>query len=133
MPSSETYQLTLIRDLLERLLGDTVARPDWYYAPPAGGIVDTNAVTIAPAVAADKRNFIRSVQVINQAAGVETEVVIRKGSGGPVIHRISAKEAGGGYAARFDPALHGDPGELLEVVALTDASETYFNAQGFIE
>jgi hypothetical protein len=133
MTSSETYQLTLIRDLLERLLGVTTARPDWYYAPPAGGIVDTTPVTIAPAPAADQRNFIVSVQVINQDASVETEVVIRKGSAGPVLHRISAKETGGGYAARFDPPLHGDPGELLEVVALTDSSELYFNAQGYVE
>ncbi len=133
MTAGTEYQLERIAKLLERQLGVNGARPSWYYAPPAGGIVDTSADTVAPDPGADKRNFLRSVQVINQAAAVETEVVVRAGSGGTVIHRISAKETGGGYTAVFDPPLQGDPGQLLEVVALTDASETYFNAQGYVE
>ena len=122
-------------DAIGRLVNLPFAPPEvtWQYAAAASGITNTTAVTIKAAAAAGIRNYITSIQVQNQG-GTGTEVAIRDGAAGPVIWRgfIDGDLIGGGPRDIVFPVpLKGSAATLLEVVCLTTATVTYFNAQGY--
>lgn len=123
---------------LATILGKQIVKLDavpdltWSYAAASGGIVNTTAVTIKAAGAAGVRNYLKSLNVVNGHATVSTEVLVRDGAAGTVLHRGWAQAAGGGYAVLFDPPLRGTAATLLEVVNVTTGSATYVNASGFV-
>ena len=104
---------------------------DWNFAASTGGIVNTTAVTIAPAVSG-QRNFVTALQIKNTSA-TATEVAIRDGAGGTVIWLTKAPASMiNADVVSFDTPIYGSRGNLLEVVCLTTGSATYVNAQGYI-
>lgn len=112
-------------DLITTVLGKQVvvlgAIPDntWSYAAAAGGLVTTTGVTVKAAGAAGVRNYVKSIQVINSHQTTSTEIVVRDGAAGTVIHRGWAQAAGGGYTATFDPPLRGSTATLVEIAEVT--------------
>lgn len=124
---------------LATLLGKLVVKLDalpgqtWQYAAAAGGLVTTSGVTAKAAGAAGVRNYVKSIDVINSHATISTEVVVRDGAGGTVIHRGWAQAAGGGYAKTFDPPLRGSTATLIEIAEVTATATTgvLVNLQGF--
>lgn len=117
--------------------GKTVTKPHsvygatWTYAAASGGITNTTAATLKAAAGSGVRNCLTGIQVINGSASVSTEVVVRDGAGGTVLHRGWAQVDGGGYAANFDVPICGTANTLLEAVPITTGSATYINAQGY--
>jgi hypothetical protein len=103
----------------------------WTYAAASGGITNTTAATMKTAAAAGVRNCVTGIQVINGHATVSTEVLVRDGAAGTVVHRGWAQAAGGGYAATFDVPICGTAATLMEVVPVTTGSAIYVNAQGY--
>lgn len=102
----------------------------WAYAAASGGIVDTADVAIK-AAHATYRNHLCSLQIINKDASAGTEVVVKDGS--TVIFRTWAAAVGitpGCY--RFKPPLVGTANTALNVACITNSSETYVNAQGYV-
>lgn len=119
--------------------GDLVAKPysipetDWTYA--AAGIVNTNvAVTIKAAAAAGLKNYLTGLDFTWEALTNATEVVIRDGAAGTVLHRwhIGAGAAGE-KSITFPTPLRGTAATLLEVCTLTasGAGALWVNAQGY--
>lgn len=121
------------------LLGKQIVYPwanpalSWVLAASAGGLVNTTGVTARGAAGSGNRNYVRSIQVINSHATISTEVVIRDGAAGSVMHRGWAQAAGGGYAVTFDPPLRGSANTLVEVAEVTATASTgvLVNVQGF--
>lgn len=113
------------------VIPDAVAGATWSYAAASGGITTTTGVTVKTAAGAGVRNYLKSIQVINGHATVDTDVQIRDGASGTVLHRGFAKAAGGGYAANFEPPLRGTANTLLEVACGTTGAAVYVNAQGY--
>jgi len=111
---------------------DAVPDLTWSYAAASGGLVNTTAVTVKASAGAGVRNYLKSVQVVNGHATVSTEVLIRDGAAGTVLHRGWAQAAGGGFACTFDPPLRGTAATLLEVVNVTTGSAVYVNASGYV-
>lgn len=124
-------------DLITTLTGKQVVQPyalpaeTWSYAAASGGITNTTGVTAKAAGAAGVRHYVTSAQVINGHATVSTDVQIRDGASGTVLHRGYAQAAGGGYAVKFDPPLRGTAATLIEVACGTTGSATYVNLQGY--
>lgn len=125
-------------DLITTLLGKIVQLPyalpgnTWNYAAASGGITNTTGVTAKAAAGAGVRNYVTMCQVINGHATVDTDVQIRDGASGTVLHRGFAKAAGGGYTCQFDPPLRGTANTLIEVACGTTGTATYVNLQGFV-
>lgn len=105
----------------------------WQYAAAAGGLVTTGGVTAKAAGAAGVRNYVTSIQVINSHPTISTEVAVKDGAAGTVIHRGWAQAGGGGYACRFDPPLRGTAATLIEIAEVTATASTgvLVNVQGF--
>lgn len=105
----------------------------WNYAPPAGGLVTTGGVTAKAAAGAGVRNYVKSIQVINSHQTISTEVLVRDGAAGTVLHRGWAQAAGGGYAAVFDPPLRGTANTLIEIAEVTQTATAgvLVNLQGY--
>lgn len=126
-----------VADLIATIDGKQVVKPHairastWTYAAASGGITNTTAATIKAAVASN-RACLTGIQVINGHATVSTEVLVRDGAAGTVLHRGFAQAAGGGYAANFDVPICGTANTLMEVVPVTTGSAIYVNAQGYI-
>lgn len=124
---------------LATILGKLVVKLDalpgqtWQYAAAAGGLVTTSGVTAKAAGAAGVRNYVKSIDVINSHATISTEVVVRDGAAGTVIHRGWAQAGGGGYAKTFDPPLRGSTATLVEIAEVTATATTgvLVNLQGF--
>jgi hypothetical protein len=112
------------------VIQDAPAADTWSYAAASGGIVNTTGVT-AKTATASKRHYVRAVQVINGHATVSTDVQIRDGASGTVMHRGFAQAAGGGYAMTFEPPLRFTSNTLIEVACGTSGSATYVNLQGY--
>lgn len=125
-------------DLIATVDGKQIIKPHairastWSYAAASGGLVNTTAVTIKAAAAASIRNCLTGIQVINAHATVSTEVLVRDGAAGTVLHRGWAQAVGGGFAANFEVPICGTAATLMEVVNVTTGSAVYVNAQGFI-
>lgn len=123
-----------IADILGKQVVLLNAVPDltWSYAAAAGGLVTTSGVTAKAAAGAGIRNYVDSIQVINSHQTISTEVVIRDGASGTVLHRGWAQAAGGGYAMRFDPPLRGTANTLVEIaeVTTTATAGVLVNLQG---
>lgn len=105
----------------------------WSYAAAAGGLVTTGGVTAKAAGGGSVRNYITGVDVINSHQTIGTEILIRDGAGGTVLHRGWAQFAGGGYARSFDPPLQGTANTLVEIaeVTATATAGVLVNLQGF--
>jgi hypothetical protein len=105
----------------------------WSYAAAAGGLVTTTGVTAKAAAGAGLRNYITSVQVTNSNQTTGTEVLIRDGAAGTVLHRGWAN-ANSGYAATFPIALRGTANTLVEIaeVTTTATAGVLVNLQGYI-
>lgn len=122
------------------LLGKQVSLPyalpgnTWNYAAAAGGLVTTGGVTAKAAAGAGIRNYISSIQVINSHQTIGTEVVVRDGAAGTVLHRGWAQAAGGGYACKFDPPLRGTANTLVEIAEITATATAgvLVNLQGYV-
>jgi hypothetical protein len=127
-----------VADAIATVDGKQVIKPHavrgatWAYAAASGGITNTTAATMKAAAAAGFRNCLTGIQVINGHATVSTEVLVRDGAAGTVVHRGWAQAAGGGYAATFDVPICGTAATLMEVVPVTTGSAIYVNAQGYI-
>lgn len=125
-------------DILATLLGKQVTQPyalpgnTWSYAAASGGIVNTTGVTAKAAAGAGVRNYITQAQVINGHATVSTDVQIRDGAAGTVLHRGFAQAAGGGFACTFDPPIRGTANTLVEIACGTTGSAVYVNLQGYV-
>jgi hypothetical protein len=124
-------------DLITTLLGKLVTMPyanpanTWSYAAASGGITNTTGVTAKAAAGAGVRNYITSIQVINGHATTDTDVQVRDGASGTVLHRGFAKAAGGGYTCKCDPPIKGTANTLIEVACGTTGAAVYVNLQGF--
>jgi hypothetical protein len=105
----------------------------WSYAAAAGGLVNTTGVTAKTAAGAGLRNYITSIQVINSHQTTGTEVVVRDGAAGTVIHRGWAAP-NAGYAATFPVALRGTANTLVEIgeVTTTATAGVLVNLQGYV-
>jgi hypothetical protein len=127
-----------VADILATLLGKLVVQPyalpgnTWSYAAASGGIVNTTGVTAKTAAGAGIRNYVTHAQVINGHATVSTDVQIRDGASGTVLHRGFAQAAGAGYTCKFDPPLRGTANTLIEVACGTTGSAVYVNLQGYV-
>jgi hypothetical protein len=109
----------------------------WFdYAAQPGGILNTAAaVTIAPSGGLGVRNYIAGVQVMAEALGAATELVIRDGAGGTVLWRTKIPVGGlSTTGIEFKPPLRGSLANLIEVATLTASvtGSVYVNAQGFV-
>lgn len=117
-------------DLIATILGKQIVKLDavpdlsWSYAAAAGGLVNTTGVTAKAAAGAGVRNYVKSIQVINSHATISTEVLVRDGAAGTVLHRGWAQAAGGGYACTFDPPLRGSANTLVEIAEVTATAST---------
>lgn len=124
-------------DLISTIDGKLVVKPHavrgatWTYAAASGGITNTTAATMKAAAGAGVRACLTGIQVINSHATVSTEVVVRDGASGTVLHRGYAQAAGGGYAANFDVPICGTANTLMEVADITTGAAVYVNAQGY--
>jgi len=105
----------------------------WNYAAAAGGLVTTSGVTAKTAGAAGVRHYITSAQIINSHQTIGTEVLIRDGASGTVLHRSWAQFTGGGGTYRFDPPLRGTAATLVEIaeVTATATAGVLVNLQGY--
>jgi hypothetical protein len=105
----------------------------WVYAAAAGGLVNTTGVTAKAAAGAGLRNYITSIQVINSHQTTGTEVLVRDGAAGTVIHRGWAAP-NAGYAATFPVALRGTANTLVEIgeVTTTATAGVLVNLQGYV-
>lgn len=110
----------------------------WSYAAASGGIVNTTEVAIKGAPAGALVNYITSLQLINTDATVGTEVVLTDGSGGTVIWRGFAPASIAAVTQpimadiHFVPPLFCTAATALYVKCITDSSQTYVNAQGYV-
>ena len=104
----------------------------WAFAPASGGIVNTSDNAAAAAPGASIRNFVTSMQCVNQHATVSTEVVIK--SNATVIWRgyFQAVSVGGTVCMNFDPPLKGGVNEAINVACITTGAAVYPNIQGFV-
>jgi hypothetical protein len=125
--------------VLGTLLGKQVTYPyalpgsTWNYAAAAGGLVNTTGVSAKAAAGAGVRNYVTGCQVINSHQTTGTEVLIRDGAAGTVLHRGWAQPAGGGFACDFNPPLRGTANTLIEIaeVTTTATAGVLVNLQGF--
>lgn len=129
-------------DLMATLIGALVNKPfsipesDWSAVAAASGILNTTvATTLKTAAGAGIRNYITSIQIMSEALGAATELVIRDGAAGPVLWRTKIPASGLPTTnIDFPSPLKSTANTLLEVATLT-ASVTgavYFNAQGYV-
>lgn len=106
----------------------------WVYAAAAGGIVNTTDVAIAAAAGAGLRNYLTSIQILNQSATVNTEVVIKDGA--TVIWRgwLGLTGAGDHHEAyiTFPTPLRTTANTALNVACITTGAAVYVNAQGYV-
>jgi len=105
----------------------------WKYAAAAGGLVNTTGVTAAAAGGAGVRHYVTSAQIVNSHQTIGTEVLIRDGASGTVMHRSWAQFTGGGGTYKFDPPLRGTANTLVEIaeVTATGAAGVLVNLQGY--
>jgi len=134
--AGDAVRLTMTASGLQAVMPYTTPEAGWSYAAAAGGILNTTtAVTVKAAAGASLRNYITNIQVMAEALGAATELVIRDGAAGTVIWRTKIP-TGGLPASQFDFSvpLKSTANTLLEVATLT-ASVTgavYVNLQGFV-
>ena len=124
--------LRLVRNGLEDSGMYPFAGTPWRYAASGtGGITNTSEVTIKAAAGAGIRNYLTSLVVINAHASTGTEVVIKDGPSGAVIHRGYAGPAGGGWALTFPVPLRSSPTTALVAQCVTTSTATHVSAAGF--
>ena len=106
----------------------------WVYAAAAGGIVNTTDVAMAAAAGAGLRNYLTSIQILNQSTTVNTEVVIKDGA--TVIWRGWLGLTGSGdhheVYVSFPTPLRTTANTALNVACITTGAAVYVNAQGYV-
>ena len=110
---------------------DTKRTYEWSYATATTGVIDTADDEAQAAPGASRRLYVTGAQITNAHATTGTECVIKHGS--TVLWRNWVAPAGGVVSAVFDPPLQGAANAAINVANITDASQTYFSLQGFIE
>lgn len=105
----------------------------WQYAAPAAGLVNTTGVTAKASAGAGLRNYITAIQVMNSHQTIGTEVEIRDGASGTVIHRGWAAP-NSGYTNTFVTPLKGTAATLIQIaeVTATASAGVLVNLQGYI-
>lgn len=134
--AGDAVRLTMTASGLQAVMPYTTPEAGWNYAAAASGIVNTTtAVVIKAAAGASLRNYITNIQIMSEALGAATELVIRDGAGGTVIWRTKIPAAGlPTMNIDFNVPLKSTANTLLEAATLT-ASVTgavYVNLQGFV-
>jgi hypothetical protein len=121
----------------DRMTVRVPADSTWSYAAAANGIIDAVAVA-AKAAVADKRHYVRSVQLANSDATVATEFTISTAS--TVLFRTflpagrpASLTAIPAYGLTFDPPLRGGVNEAINIQAVTTSGEVYANLQGYTQ
>lgn len=115
----------------------TLPESGWQYAAASGGIVDTADVTLTAAPGADRRNYLCALQIINTDATVPTEVVVKDGSTvlwrGFAPHTVAAVTQVSMQSFEFPVAIRQPTlNTALTVACITNSSQTYVNAQGYV-
>ncbi len=116
-----------------RVVMDTTNTP-WSYVAASGGLTNTTAATIAPAVAGF-RNGLTNLQIASDALTAATQIVVRDGANGTVLWRSKIQTLGlAPTTVTFKTPLMGSVNTLLEVALLTSpvTGAVYFNAQGYL-
>lgn len=105
----------------------------WVYAAAAGGLVSTTGVTAKAAAGAGIRNYVTGVQVTNSHQSTGTEILIRDGASGTVLHRGWAPP-NGGYTTNFVTPLRGTANTLVEIAetVATATAGVLVNLQGYV-
>lgn len=109
---------------------------DWKYAALTGGITDTSDVVLKAAAGVNLINTLDSLQFVNKATAVSTEVVVKDGS--TVIWRGWAPASVAAVTqlqmtpVTFDPPLQSSANTALNFACITTSSATYVNAQGSV-
>lgn len=107
----------------------------WSYAAASGGITDISDVAIKAAAGPGKYNYLSQIDLVNAAAAVATEVVVKDGS--TVIYRTFLPANAEGTApipaqVTFSPPLVGSNNMALNVACVTTSAQVYVNARGFV-
>jgi len=102
----------------------------WSYAAASGGITNTTDVTLAAAPGNLMANYLSAIQIVNKDGSVGTEVVVKSGS--TILWRTWVPATSGKADAVFPRPLVAANNTALTAACVTDSSETYINAQGFI-
>jgi hypothetical protein len=125
-----------VADLVTTLSGVLVTKPynvpemDWSFAAPAGGVINTTDVALAPARGATLRNYITSIQLRNASATVATEVVLKDGAA-TVIWRGQLPINSGAEDFTFPSPLKTSLNAVLNFACITTGAQVYVNAQGY--
>ena len=113
-------------DTLSTITGKQVVMPyclpacAWRYVSPAGGIVNTTAISLVSAGGAGVKNYVTTVSLVNSHQTTGTEIVIRNvTTTATVLYRTWCQFAGGGVALKFDPPLASIANEGLEILEVT--------------
>ena len=122
-------------NIMADVLGKVVQLPyaitpkHFQYAAASGGEVGTADVAIKAAGAAGVRNYVTSVDIVNQHASVDTETVIKDGA--TVIWRGYCRAGGGGYSIVFPTPLRGTAATAMNFANITTGAKVYVNARGY--
>jgi len=122
-------------NILADVLGKVIQLPyaisprHFQYAAASGGETGTGDIAIKAAGSAGIRNYITSVDAVNQHASVDTEVVIKDGA--TVIWRGYCRAGGGGYSLVFPTPLRGTAATAMNFANITTGSKVYLNARGY--
>lgn len=98
---------------------------------PSGGKIDTTETTIIAAPGAGKTLQLTELDIANGST-TGTEVIIRNGTGGPVIYRTFAVQAMGHMNIKFWEPIPLAVNTPLTAQCGTTATQTYINARGVI-
>jgi hypothetical protein len=117
----------------------TMPGSGWHYAAASGGIADTADVTLAAAPTNSQRNYLTALQITNKDVSVGTDVVIKDGS--TVLWRIYIQPGTPASLSGLVPVSFTFPtairqptaGVALTAACITTSSETYINAQGYVD
>lgn len=120
--------------------GASISKPyappevDWLFASAAGGIINTADNVLKAAGAANVRNYLTGIQIVNASATIATEVVVKDG-GSTVLWRgyvgagASLLNSVGGVT--FPNPLRGTAATAMNAACITTGAAVYVNAQGY--
>lgn len=100
----------------------------WKYLPPSGGIINAVAQTIKASGGSGTYGYICSFQILNNSA-TETEVIVSSDAGNIWRGITNAK---GFQSVNFAAPQSAGNNNNLYVQCVTTATQTYFNAQGYM-
>lgn len=132
MPDTSGWQFNeVVQEAAKRYLNSASANSSaaqWQYAGPTGGITNTTAVEIAPAVAG-QRQFVNALQYAN--TGVASELVLLDGGSTVMWRGFAPATTGDEKSIPFILPLKSSVGNAINVQMVTTASATRVSAQGY--